>query len=1113
MAVNQHSSIPPLYYVGVGASAGGLEAIEHFFHKIPPQTGLAFIVIQHLSPDYKSLMVELLSKKTAIPVLRAEEGMIVEQDTIYLIPPQKNLTIFHGKLLLSDQPAQERHINLPIDIFFRSLAEDQQEKAIGVILSGTGSDGSRGVRAIKEHGGIIMVQDEQDARFDGMPRSAMLTGTADFVLKAEDMSDKLLAYIKSPFLTRAEGSERLAQSDDELNVLFSLLRSKSKVDFTCYKPSTVLRRIERRMNFSQVDDLAAYVDLLKANSNELNTLYRELLIGVTNFFRDREAFDLLIDSLLPRLFTQKKNDSIRVWVAGCSTGEEAYSLAITLQEVSERLNMTNEVKIFATDVDNDAIVTAGAALYPESIAADVGSHLLGKYFHRRGDSYQICRKIREMVVFAQHNIINDPPFTNIDLVSCRNLLIYLQPGVQKKVLEMFNFSLPAEGLLFLGSSETTGELSNYFTPKHHRWKIYESKGKRSLFLEGPANPISFPRKYRLTQPASNRAHSNRTDIDPDRHLYDRLLKALSVDIIPLTVVVNEEMEVVYTIGNIDKQSGKYFRLPYGKMENDLTKIVHQEIAIPLTIGIKKVIKNKRELTYSNIKFNSDSVSYTIQLIIRPLPAGQNQSPLFAILFFESVVNVEKGNGREQVDCSYDKEIEERIVDLEQELQYTKENLQATIEELETSNEELQATNEELLASNEELQSTNEELQSVNEELYTVNSEHQRKIMELTELNNDIDNLLTSTEIGTIFLDEHLQVRKFTPHVQQVVNIIESDIGRPLRHLTHLLDDVDLDEMVEKVAASSRPIDQKVRSRTGRWFFMRILPYHIAPQTFAGVVLTLIEVTELVDAEKKLEESEARLQIAEEIAEFASWQWNVVTGTMVFAGSLERLLGYEPYGLGRSYEAFLECIQEDDRKTVLETVSTAIEQGDDYEVIHRIVRPDGKERVIKQVGVAGFNDEGKVTRITGIAVDMTDTVDTAARSALSGGLLFNQAGHHSDPMIVIDESGCILAINTAITDLAAYTAEELIGQKIDVLIPPPHRTHHKGYINRYLQTGIAKVIGTGRKVELLTKEGTLREVHLSIGEIRIGKRSLFTGVLRSCDQLSEKKEEQSSIMGT
>ncbi len=465
----------PTHYVAVGASAGGLEAIESFFSHMPPDSGLGFIVIQHLSPDYKSLMVELLSKRTPMPVRRAEDGLPVLPNNVYLIPPKKNLTIFHGKLLLSEQD-HSKGINLPIDVFLRSLAEDQSEKAVAVILSGTGSDGTRGLRVIKEYGGMVMVQDEESAKFNGMPRAAISTGLADFVLPPDQMPGQLLSFSKHPYITKVERSETLLSDEQGLTRIFSILREKCKVDFTFYKPSTVTRRIERRMTINQTDDIRDYVAYLSNNPGEAVALYRELLIGVTSFFRDPDAFDCLVQHGLPEIFKSASSREIRFWVACCSTGEEAYTMAILARECMEMLGTSHDVKIFATDIDRDAIHYAASGSFPESVAADISPRLLAKYFYKKDDNFQIARNIREMVVFAQHNLIKDPPFTNISLISCRNMMIYLQPILQRKVLEFFNFSLNPGGILMLGTSETTGDMADYFEPVAPKWKIYRSKG-------------------------------------------------------------------------------------------------------------------------------------------------------------------------------------------------------------------------------------------------------------------------------------------------------------------------------------------------------------------------------------------------------------------------------------------------------------------------------------------------------------------------------------------------------------------------------------------------------------------------------------------------------------
>ena len=841
----------PIYYVGVGASAGGLEALEAFFSPMAPDSGLAFIVIQHLSPDYKSMMVELLSKRTAMPVRRAEEGMRVEANSVYLIPPKKNLSIFHGKLLLSESD-HSRGLNLPIDVFLRSLADDQAEKAIGVILSGTGSDGVRGIRAIKEAGGMVMVQSEESAKFDGMPRAAIATGLADFILPPDEMPAKLLSFARHPYAAKVDRPQTLLSDEDRLTRIFALLRERTRVDFTFYKPSTVIRRIERRMTVNQIHELRDYVKFMESYSGEVMTLYRDLLIGVTSFFRDREVFDELETQHLPALFERVEGREIRFWVAGCSTGEEAYSLAMLSREVIERLGKRLNVKIFATDLDRDAILRASNGLYPESIAADLSPKLLTKYFHRREEHYQIDRSIREMVVFAQHNLIKDPPFTNIELVSCRNLLIYLQPVLQRKAMELMNFSLNPQGILLLGSSETTGESADLYETLHQKFKIYASKGKRRPTRGAEFSAVPEVRPWQHRARAASGGWPRNQD---EERMLDRFLQSLAGDYVPLAVVVNEALEVLHILGEPDG----YFRLPSGKLMNDITKIAVKDLAIPLATGLQKVFKSGEELKYTSIRLKWRDETRNIQIRIRPLPGKKGQEALAAVFIEETAPPLKEpaaGSSTQVYDVA--QEVEQRIHDLEQELQFSRENLQATIEELETSNEELQATNEELLASNEELQSTNEELQSVNEELHTVNAEYQSKIIELTELNNDLDNLMASTRIGTLFLDENLTIRRFTPEIRRIFKILDSDIGRPANHLMHTLTKIDLFERIQAVAEQAVDQELEVCTQSGEWWLMRILPYHVGVGTVSGVVLNFIDISLFKSTQQALSERESLL---------------------------------------------------------------------------------------------------------------------------------------------------------------------------------------------------------------------------------------------------------------
>lgn len=1023
----------PSHYVGIGASAGGLEAIESFFTHTPPETGFSFIVVQHLSPDYKSLMVELLSKKTSMRVHRAEDGMTVEVNHVYLIPPKKNLTIFHGRLLLSEQD-HSKGINLPIDVFLRSLAEDQGEKSVGIVLSGTGSDGMRGVRAIKEAGGMVMVQDEESAKFDGMPRAAISTGLADFVLAPDKMPTQLMHFAKHPFMAKSERSETLLSDEDGLTRIFAILREKCKVDFTYYKPSTVTRRIERRITVNQCEDIREYVAHLQSSPSEVHALYRELLIGVTSFFRDQGAFDRLEGAWLPELFKNHPSREMRFWVAGCSTGEEAYTLAIQARECMEQLRTSFDVKIFATDIDRNSVHVAASGTYPESIAADLSPRLLAKYFYRRDDNFQIARTIREMVVFAQHNLIKDPPFTNIDLISCRNLLIYLQPILQKKVLELFNFSLAPSGLLLLGTSETTGEMSDYFEPLDHKFKIYRSKGRQRHITE----PVT------LLTGAESRFHEMRQRYAPGRRalrlgdeerVLDRFLQSLAGDYIPLSLVVNEQLEVLHVVGDTEG----FFKLPSGKVVNDISKMVAKDLAIPLSTGIQKVFRTRQEFRFSNIKLRHTDGDKVIEMRLKPLPEKKGQEPLVAVMLGQVKVDkVVAASEAHSFDLS--QEAEQHIRDLEQELQFTKENLQATIEELETANEELQATNEELLASNEELQSTNEELQSTNEELHTVNTEYQGKIIELTELHNDVNNLLASTRIGQLLLDENLEIRRFSTPITDIFKVLDSDVGRPLTHLSHFLIDVDPIEVVRQVQRSSTPIEREVRSQNGRWYLMRVLPYHVGPRDFSGVVMVFVDVSESKHVEQALRESEGRLRLAHEAALAGAWEWDLHTGANHWSEETWRLYGLEPYSRQPDYQTWLETIHPEDRERAGLAVRRAAEQGVELNAEWRVAAGEQNgARWLMSRGQPRRDDLGKVVGYVGIVMDITQRKQ--AEEALRASedkyreLFENMASAVAVYKVVDDGADFIFAaFNQAGERIEKINREQILGRRLTEAFP-------------------------------------------------------------------------------
>ncbi len=830
--------------VGLGASAGGLEALQTFFANMPPDSGLAFVVIQHLSPDYKSLMVELLSKTTTMNVLRIEDGMALEPNCVYLIPPKKNVTLFHQKLLLADQE-HGRGLNLPIDLFFRSMAEDLGERAVGIVLSGTGSDGTRGIRAIKESGGLVMAQDPDSAKFDGMPASVIATGLADYVLSPDKMPDQLIKFISHPFLarTRPDG-ESLGMQEDALVKITAMLRKSTGVDFALYKPTTVVRRIERRMGIAQLQAMTDYLAYLHQSPSELTALYRDLLIGVTKFFRDTDAFDLIESKYIPALFDRKAKDPvIRLWSAGCATGEEAYSMAILCREEMNRRDINYDVKVFATDIDRSAIEVAGGGIYPASISGEISEERLKRFFVDKGGAYQVAREIREMVVFAPHNLLKDPPFTKIDLVSCRNMLIYLQPVLQQRVLSLFSFSLLEDGVLFLGGSETTGELATLYEPLDTKWKIFRRRIGMAPSLD---SSISLaPSRERLLRSHFTPAASTRP---PENTLIETVQEQLISRFAPLCLLIDEGGDLLHTFGPLPD----YLRLPIGRATLNVVKMLPKELGLALSTALHRCIKDREEVLYNNIRQVSPSGTRMLNLRVEPLPSGSGQQ-LRLLVFIEDTNVRPPVEGAPPPDYDQQSDQRQRINDLEHELQMTRENLQATVEELETSNEELQATNEELLASNEELQSTNEELQSVNEELYTVNAEYQSKIGELTQLNNDIENLLVSSHVGTVFLDADLRIRKYTTAAALELNLLPHDVGRPIADLGHTI----LKSIAPSIpiALHGRATDQVVASTPDRWMLIRILPYQGNGNRIQGVVITLINITEMKLVQAALQKTE------------------------------------------------------------------------------------------------------------------------------------------------------------------------------------------------------------------------------------------------------------------
>ena len=801
------------FVVGIGASAGGLEALQQFFCCVPSNSGLSFVVIQHLAPDYKSLMADILGKYTEMTVIQAQDGVLVEPNKVYLIPPKKNIAFRGGRLLLKDYI--QGLLNHPIDIFFHSLAEEKKEHSIAVVLSGTGSDGTNGIKAIKEKGGLTIVQSPVSAKFDGMPKSAISTGLVDYVLPPQDIAGEILHYSKYRTMIEPQ-QEELFTDEESFAHIYEVLKKARGIDFTHYKRTTVLRRLERRMVVTHSLNLAEYAKLLDHNPEEVNVLVKEILIGVTNFFRDPAFFEKLKEkALYPIVQNANEEDPIRVWSAGCSTGEEAYSLAILFQEILEELRLKRDIKIFATDIDIQAIEQAGKGVFSESIIDDVSPDRLSKYFIKRGDQYCVNKDIRRMIIFAPHNMLSDPPFGKLDLISCRNVMIYFQPVLQRGLFAIFHSALKNGGYLFLGKSETANEYSDVFKSACSSEKIY---------IHNSAGKAERPRVVSMQ------------GFESQQYELENIYTQFMEKYMPASLVLNESNDVIHFFGNYMD----YVAIAPGKASFNLFNIIHKDLSLAASTALSRCRSERISVSYSDIMVDTASGRRMVNLSVHPIPvSGKENSGLTAMIFQENAQTDGSEEGiREKYDI--DTTAARRITDLEQELQESQNDLKKTIGELETVNEELQAANEELLTANEELQSSNEELQSVNEELYTVNTEYQQKVDELTMMTNDLSNFLSSTMIGILFVDSNLNIRKFTEYIGREFQLMEHDIGRSIQIFAHSFPYEKIVEDAQNVLKNLTPIDREVVATNGQFYTLRIAPYRTTENSIKGLVITIID---------------------------------------------------------------------------------------------------------------------------------------------------------------------------------------------------------------------------------------------------------------------------------
>ena len=827
----------PTRIVGLGASAGGLEPLEQFLAHVPVPSGLAYVVVQHLDPTHKAMLAELLQRATPMPVREVTASLRVEPNAVYVIPPNTELTVKAGLLRLA-APNEPRGMRLPIDVLFCSLAGDQGARAIGVVLSGLGSDGTLGLQAIKTQGGLTLAQDPRSAQFDSMPKSAITAGAADVVALASELPERILLVVGAP----AHDVEDAARGG--LDSILDLLRVRNKHDLTLYKPSTLRRRIERRMAIHGVEGMAEYTAFLMANPSELDLLFKEMLIGVTNFFRDPETWDELSTLVLPQLFAHVQPDRcFRAWVAGCSTGEEAFSLAMVFTEVRERLACMNEhtLQIFATDLNADAIAFARRARYPASVAADVSAERLARFFRIQGDGYLVDSRIREMVLFAQHDLIMDPPFTRLDLLLCRNVLIYFNPTLQRRLLPLFHYSLLPGGVLMLGGSETVGPAQNLFLPLSSKFRLYR---------RGPGNAAFGAVDYPFYRRNSARAHARELLMSPQtpptanvQTLADQLLLQ---KFSPAAVLVNELGDILYISG----RTGQYLEPAAGKANWNIHVMARSEIRAQLALALRRAIKERTAVEVHGLRMDGNA-THQLDLTVEAISEPKALQGMVMVVFREVAAPLAQKSLRKKRVGAIDPAIAAELLRSQEDLKSLREAMSASEEERQAAIEELQSTNEELQSANEELTTSKEEAQSMNEELQTINVELQSKLDDLALAQSDMQNLLNSTDIATLFLDKDLNVRRFTEQIKRIFSLRDVDIGRPLGELATTLNYPELQADANDTLRTLAFSEKEISTNDAHWFKVRIMPYRTVANVIQGAVITFVDITAAKELESRL----------------------------------------------------------------------------------------------------------------------------------------------------------------------------------------------------------------------------------------------------------------------
>jgi two-component system CheB/CheR fusion protein len=1090
---NEGPNSHPCPVVAIGASAGGLEAFQELFRHMPADTGFAFVLIQHLSPRHETLIPELLAPLTPMPVRTVEDETVIEANQIYVMPPHGTLTVDDCVLYLS-KPARIRGRRSPIDRFFRSLAEDQEDEAVAIVLSGTGTDGALGLKAVRERGGLTLVQAPETARYDSMPRGAVLTGAADHVLAIEQMPARLVEHQKRLRDGQGGSPERFREEIvGHLGKICAILRRVAGHDFRHYKQSTLVRRVRRRMTESRSASVYDYVESLNNDTKEVEQLFRDLLISVTHFFRDPEAFALLAAKVVPHLFEGKDADGfVRVWIPGCATGEEAYSLAILLREHMATLAAPPQVQIFATDIDAQAVEAARQALYPEGIAGQISPERLERFFVRHGNMYQVSREVRDLCLFSLHNLIADPPFSRLDLVSCRNLLIYLEGDLQKKVIALFHYALRPGGFLFLGPSEMVAGQPALFRTIDKKHRVFQSRDTVSR------PPFSFPLSERGRLGIRPSEELQRRAV-PRQLEVARTFEAILLDsYAPACVVVHEGGDIIY----FSPRTGRYLEAPPGTPTVNVVDMARKGLRLDVRTALHKAVNSRVVVVHENVAFELDGTTQRVNVIVRPMPELGEDPGLFMIVFQEVVTAAGEAHFEALPgEIVADDPIVRR---LEAELRSTKDHLQATLEELESSNEELVSSNEELLSMNEELQSANEELQtskeelqSVNEELETVNSELKKKLEELDSANGDLQNLFQSTRLATVFVDRELRIKKFTPAAVEVFRLIDGDVGRPIADVTPRFQGGDLVQDIRKVLRTLATQERQVHvEESGSWYLLRILPYRTIEDVIDGVVVTFLDITELKRAEEERETLAAIVDSSQDgiigkTLDGVITSWN--------AGA-ERLYGYSAReAVGRT----LDLIVPPDQRSLMAAVFEKLRRGIKVEPFETArVRKNGERFDISLTFSPVRDAGGRLVGASGIDRDISDRKRADEALRRSEGRLRRLVESDLLGVIFADGTGSILEANDAFLAMVGATREDLRsgGVKWREMTPPEYLPQDLRGIDEARSRGAC----TPYEKEYVRKDGT--RVPILIGYALLeGAREEFVGFI--LDLTAQKRLEE------